>query len=54
MEKMFPYLPAIILLVGFLLISVGAFWMAIPAGFIVLGVLLAVYSFLVIPKGDKE
>ncbi|WP_187387518.1 hypothetical protein [Weissella muntiaci] len=54
MKNIIPYLPAIMLFIGFLFISIGAFWMTIPAGFIVFGILLSFYSFLVVPKGEKE
>lgn len=46
------YLPITFLLASVVLVSIGAFLLNVPLGFFVTGILLAVLSYLVAPKGN--
>ncbi|GAK30211.1 hypothetical protein WOSG25_020060 [Weissella oryzae SG25] len=54
MQKLFNYFPLLMLVVGFILISIGAFICSIMLGFVISGLLLIVLAYLVIPKGDNQ
>lgn len=51
-RRAMKYLPIIFILIAITLISVGVFFLSLPIGFIVTGIMVALLAYMIAPKGN--